>query len=472
MDHSRIDREAIEPESIDQAISDRVEMNPLNKLSSMASLNVVNWNFGLCLIALAVLISPFSIDVSIGQDSSASISVSRPAAGVAPSPGTGTNVPDGDVNLALNTNEDEAASSLSAASESTPQADLGDVEDASETLEVADAIDSQDTKSVTSDSEASDSEASDETDLASDGSEVASDDEFASLDEPLLANKDEIRELSVEPGTKPILPKDRPAWIGAPADLSGKNHRLYVGSVAMAEEDQTDRALGEPLIAAVNQYIDEHLVKEQFAGYGMQINEKYIRNNLVVDSNGYLLQLNTSQGPMFQKWVTLEITPEQQAQIKAWHNEAVQRDRIAPLGLGLVGVIGFVGLMHLVLRRKGTLPTSQPFDAKQMVAAQKSVEVEPKRRGGLSALMILFCIFCLPGMLFLSLAVPVYQSRKHEHIRRLEAVQEVPLLETSRARGTATQVILKSKSEALPEVADETRIESNGQVIIIREGNS
>ncbi len=136
------------------------------------------------------------------------------------------------------------------------------------------------------------------------------------------------------PGKQSLLPDDRPVWVGAAPDYSTSQHYLYVGSLPTHEASETDAALDEPLVAAVRNYIEQEVIQEFNAANAMPVDADFIRRNLIVDSQGYSCEIATSQGPMYQKWVTVRITPEQRELFKQWHREAMQRKRLGPLGEG------------------------------------------------------------------------------------------------------------------------------------------
>ncbi|MCA9181119.1 MAG: hypothetical protein KDA51_06685, partial [Planctomycetales bacterium] len=164
---------------------------------------------------------------------------------------------------------------------------------------------------------------------------------------------EENHELSVEPGTPQLLPDDAPAWVGSLPDLTDDVHRLFVGGHIAESVSEAAEGLDTPLVAAVNQYIDAHLLKRKGAARSLagKITADYIWKNLVDERTGYTARLNTPGQPMFQKWVTVSITPEQRSAILRWDREALQRERLAPIGLGLASLLGGVGLLHLILRR-------------------------------------------------------------------------------------------------------------------------
>ncbi len=306
---------------------------------------------------------------------------------------------------------------------------------------------------------------------------------------------DAVRELSVAPGTQPLLPADRPAWVGAQPELSSDIHRLSVGSLPTSNIKNADRSLDEPLMAAVNAYIDQHVLDphDGVRSVQMHVDENYIRKNLIDHPEGYVAELKTSEGPMYQKWVSVHITPDQREQIRQWHREAVQRERLAPLGLGLLSVVGLIGLSHLVLRRRHGLPEAQPLSREQLVS-QDSPAV-PHKRSGPSMLAVLGCILILPAMVACVLVyiffarqahVRHYQEavraqvvsdvEQHEQAIRARALSEIPSHRESRRRASSPEPVLPELPAApatsgLHDSSAEVKLEPGGQVIIIRKSD-
>jgi hypothetical protein len=219
---------------------------------------------------------------------------------------------------------------------------------------------------------------------------------------------DEVRNLSVEPGSRPLLPADRPAWVGASPDLSGRNHLLYVGSIPTLNERDADASLDEPLVNAVHSYIDEHITKIPGSAWSLPVDAAYIRVNLIDDAEGYSCALATSEGPMHQKWVVVRITPEQRAQLQKWHVQATQRNRLGPLGFGVAAAMLLIGLTHVLLRgRHGvtTLPTvNQP-------SVDIAVEARPARSPWAGLLAILMLMMLGMGVMSWLFAVKVARNQ-------------------------------------------------------------
>lgn len=210
----------------------------------------------------------------------------------------------------------------------------------------------------------------------------------SAIDGGKLPPTNETVELSVEPGTQPLLPADRPAWIGADPDYSGEVHRLYVGSTAVTDPEEVDPALDVPLLAALRNYLDDQVLNSLGAADGLNLNEAFIRRNLIPDPEGVVLKLNTSGEPMYQKWVAVEVTPTQRDMFRQWYREAVQRDRMKPLVASLAGLLGLVGVTHLLLRRKHGLPSSQPLVSPDLEVKADKMAKTTKRASRLWAPLI------------------------------------------------------------------------------------
>ncbi|MFK7737059.1 MAG: hypothetical protein AB8B50_13570 [Pirellulaceae bacterium] len=276
------------------------------------------------------------------------------------------------------------------------------------------------------------------------------------------SDSDQVVELSVEPGARPMLPKDRPAWISAAPDYSTDVHRIYVGSIVVSNEEDADEALDAPLVAAVNNYIDEEVFEELGASENIGITEGYIRRNLINDTQGHLLQLQTSGEPMYQKWVTLEITKAQRDYFMAKRREAVQRSRLVPLGLGLFGLIGLVGASHLLMRRKHGLASAQPFNSvgEAALGLQANEAAVPSRKsGGGIVAVLLTVVFSLGVMGVLAVLMLAGASQRYElhEFQELNVQKEVEAameaadsaVEEARSLSAQARKELKSTQESI-----------------------
>jgi len=319
----------------------------------------------IALLACAAVVSPISIRIAIAQDG-LEITVAQADPGQPPAPPAASAALSANLDAPVATVPPSPAAAEAAVSEISQESELGELAP----LDTAARTDGADTTRTP-------------------------------------ASPDGVRTLSVEPGSRPILPADRPAWVGAAPDLSSAQHHLYVGSLPTLNESDADEALDEPLVAAVRNYIDQEVINRVGAADQMPVDADFIRRNLLDDPAGYVCELATSQGAMFQKWVTVRVTPEQRELFQQWHTEASQRARLAPLGLGLVSVLALVSLSHMVLRRRhGTiaLPSVNQRVSEPPVAVRRS------RSGTILKLMACGALLTLSALFFLTTRVQSSRS--------------------------------------------------------------
>ncbi|MCA9125624.1 MAG: hypothetical protein KDB22_01000 [Planctomycetales bacterium] len=290
---------------------------------------------------------------------------------------------------------------------------------------------------------------------------------------------DSVRTLSVNPSRKPLLPEDHPRWITEAPDFKSPIHRFVVASIPTIDPDGVDESLEEPMIAKLYEYVDEHVAHSPNASQLMRdkLTVGYIWKNLIDDSVGYTAELNTSEGPMLQKWVYVTVTQPQQEQLETWYNEALQRQRLKPLALGMLSLAGLVGLAHLVLRRQQVSP--------QPVTQAQPLTNKPRTGGSGKAALILACIFLVPGMFVAATTVFLVRSssQRNSHAVRqaisdhaeLGSLPEVPEIAMPQPQAASSSpevfdlpLISDANDAELRMSPAETRIHSGNQVIIVR----
>lgn len=169
------------------------------------------------------------------------------------------------------------------------------------------------------------------------------------------------RRLSVEPSNS-LLPADRPSWIGSEPDFRSSTHRFVVASIPSTREDEVDVNLDASLVEALSSYAVEQFGDDR-AGQllASHLSSAFIRTNYVDDKTSYTAELSTTGGSMYQKWVMVEISPEQQELLKTWYQERIQRERIVPLAVAFVGLLGLVGITNLWFRRSASRNPQAPM---------------------------------------------------------------------------------------------------------------
>ena len=167
------------------------------------------------------------------------------------------------------------------------------------------------------------------------------------------AGIDSEHRLSVEPH-RTMLPKDRPGWLVAEPNLEAPIHQFVVQSIPTSILAEVDANLDASLVESLRNYACT-LLRDERAGERLQdrLTATFARINLVDEAKSYTAELQTAAGPMHQKWVMVEFTPEQRRQLSLWHGQALQRERLLPLGLGLVGLLTVVATSYLMLQRRG-----------------------------------------------------------------------------------------------------------------------
>ncbi|MGN6548063.1 MAG: hypothetical protein ACTHK7_23715 [Aureliella sp.] len=257
---------------------------------------------------------------------------------------------------------------------------------------------------------------------------------------------DQVRELSVSPELKPLLPADRPAWVGAPPDLSNSHrHRLFVGSLPSSSIEEAEATLDQPMVTAVRGYIDEQVL----GGHGaneLDITADFIRHNLLDRSTDYVAELSTSSGPMYQKWVVLEITPEQRQYFIEAHRQVQQRKRMVALGLGVAAVMGLMGSAHLAFnrRRRRYVQAVQPV----VHAPLHHLEPEAPQRSGRLLWTLAGCLggLMLLGVLFLGSVTIIHKSRTTHSLHRGPAEYSGPFP----YKGQGQRVIIYNEPSPYP----------------------
>jgi hypothetical protein len=160
-----------------------------------------------------------------------------------------------------------------------------------------------------------------------------------------------VHPLSVEP-TRQLLPRDRPEWISAQPDYQSDVHQFVVASIPTSDQSEVEASLDAALVEHLDAYLREMFSQASGAGADLeQLPSEFIRTNLIDDSKSYLAPIETASGPLYQKWVMVQVTPEQRAYLQGWYGQQIQRKRLVPLGIGLTALLTCIGLSSLILKR-------------------------------------------------------------------------------------------------------------------------
>ncbi len=161
----------------------------------------------------------------------------------------------------------------------------------------------------------------------------------------------EVHPLSVEP-SRQLLPRDRPEWISAQPDYQSDVHQFVVASIPTSDQSEVEASLDAAVVEHVDAYLRELFSQASGAGVDLeQLPSEFIRTNSIDDSKSYLTPIETAAGPLYQKWVMVQVTPEQRAYLRGWYGQQIQRKRLVPLGIGLITLLTCIGLSSLFLKR-------------------------------------------------------------------------------------------------------------------------
>lgn len=256
------------------------------------------------------------------------------------------------------------------------------------------------------------------------------------------------KELSVEPGNDPLQPKSlAPKWIAATPQLDGETHTLVVASMASSKRVRVEKELDMPLCRTVIDYVNNDLADgDTTVDLSRYVTADFIRKNLIDVPEGYVEEISTSKGPMFQKWVQVNITPEQQAQLKRWHTEAVQAKRLPPIGIALAGLLGLIGVTHVVLRRRHPVVTATAVtESEAQPAAHRPGFM--KAVFGLGILGLGVVGIGLVGSLFVARTVVVQEKMAREQVYQAQEMAVQAQAQAEAARDSARAKIRANRPQ-------------------------
>lgn len=245
--------------------------------------------------------------------------------------------------------------------------------------------------------------------------------------------------LSVEPSSQ-MLPKDRPSWIDSDPDMESETHRFVVASIPTSLRSELDSHLEATLVAALKSYVNQQFGTDADQLINDRLTVAFIQTNLVDDNKTYVAEMQTGEGPMFQKWVMVEVTPQQRHQLQLWVSQQVQQQRLLPLGLLLSGLLTLIGMSHLVLKRRSTIPdnlkVTQMVDQHRMhpISGQAPQPASKKATGccgskgrALGMIKGLFIAAIVIGLVL----VPALSKGKKSHRIQRETRQQVEVEEVT-----------------------------------------
>ncbi len=265
-----------------------------------------------------------------------------------------------------------------------------------------------------------------------------------SVAEPTSNVGGDARNLSVEPGGDPLLPRDVPEWILGDVHRVADVDHFPVGGIPTSQKVNVDKGLDVPMRTALAKYVAQLVGPEDFEGLSEDVTSDYIRKNLIDEPNGYIAEIATSEGPMYQKWVKLSVTPSQREQLRKWNHEELQASNLPIVVIGMVGLLGFVGLTHLVLKSWHGMPSVKP----EVTVADA---VGPKKSSGaIGFLVVTFMVLCIPALLFVGLFT-ARQATQRE-VMLMESAVEQEVMRAAQGAAEAQAALERSRQDIQAEV--------------------
>lgn len=152
-------------------------------------------------------------------------------------------------------------------------------------------------------------------------------------------------EDALAPRPRIVIPPGRPDWVEA--DFTGEQQdvqRLSVSSGLYQKKHDALRALDAELSKATQEYVASYLGSKA-AGKLVQVDDDYIRANLVRPGNTYSEVLEFSVGPMHQTHALLEFTPSFHQHLEQRWRTITVTGRTLRLGVIAAGVLFTLSLV-------------------------------------------------------------------------------------------------------------------------------
>lgn len=162
------------------------------------------------------------------------------------------------------------------------------------------------------------------------------------------------KELNVPPKDMvPLYEKDRPEWLFKSPTIEDGKLVIYVGGELCSTEEECEKKQPAAMYAEVCNYFDNDVFHERHASLGTPLTSELIANRWVDKKENYVAKVQTSEGTMYQLWSIVRIDDEGIKTMKQWHLATVQPARVRTLGIGLIGLLSSIGLVHLGARFAG-----------------------------------------------------------------------------------------------------------------------
>lgn len=180
---------------------------------------------------------------------------------------------------------------------------------------------------------------------------MTSTEEATGIEHPTVkVGSDEIRLDAKSAEFTPILPADRPDWVGRSSLETGRDHFVSVGSFPDISYEKSLVSLDESLMKEARKYVDEQILHQEGAAEQLsQLDIDWIKANWVVPNQEYDAAFDSASSVYHQAWVELKISERDRRMVEHWWKDIVRHERAKKLGGGMAVAVAGVGMLHLLV---------------------------------------------------------------------------------------------------------------------------
>lgn len=155
----------------------------------------------------------------------------------------------------------------------------------------------------------------------------------------------------------PLLPADRPDWVGRAHFVDGTTHFISVGALPDESLNKSKASLDESILKEVRKYVNEHILHEEEGAEQLEpLTLSWIKSRCLVKGHEYDVQFDSNATTYHQAWVELKLSDRDRKTIEHWWKDIQRHERAKKLGGGMAVAVAGIGVCHLlfgmIARRK------------------------------------------------------------------------------------------------------------------------
>ncbi|MFO0923141.1 MAG: hypothetical protein U0905_11710 [Pirellulales bacterium] len=155
----------------------------------------------------------------------------------------------------------------------------------------------------------------------------------------------------------PLLPADRPDWVGRAHFVDGTTHFISVGALPDESLNKSKASLDESILKEVRKYVNENILHEEDGAEQLEpLTLSWIKSRCLVKGHEYDVQFDSNTTTYHQAWVELKLSDRDRKTIEHWWKDIQRHERAKKLGGGMAVAVAGIGVCHLlfgmIARRK------------------------------------------------------------------------------------------------------------------------